>query len=48
MINPLEHEIPEDANPSAEMHIDEESRPHFPPTQQTVTSTPQLDKGIGV
>jgi len=39
MIDPIEHEIPAEAMPLSshtEMHIDEESRPHFPPSAQTV------------
>jgi len=36
MINPTENEIPHDAAPTTEMHIDEESRPRFPPSTQTV------------
>ena len=36
MINPTETSIPTENPPSTEMHIDEESRPHFPPSAQTV------------
>jgi len=39
MIDPVEHQIPAEAIPvsaTTEMHIDEESRPHFPPSTQTV------------
>lgn len=38
MINPTETEIPSDAA-QTEMHIDEESRPRFPPSTQTITSS---------
>lgn len=36
MINPTENEIPTNSVSIAEMHIDEESRPKFPPSTQTV------------
>lgn len=36
MINPAETAIPTENPTSTEMHIDEESRPHFPPSAQTV------------
>ena len=40
MINPTENEIPSSTSlPTTEMHIDEESRPHFPPSTQTTTSS---------
>lgn len=41
MINPTEHTIPvgSTAAPTTEMHIDEESRPRFPPSAQTVLSS---------
>jgi hypothetical protein len=38
MINPEDPAIPAVENTSSEMHIDEESRPHFPPSTQTVLS----------
>ena len=36
MINPTEPAIPVTEITTEEMHIDEESRPHFPPSTQTV------------
>jgi hypothetical protein len=38
MINPTETTVPVETPASAEMHIDEESRPHFPPSTETVPS----------
>jgi len=36
MINPTENAIPSEVSLTAEMHIDEESRPRFPPSTQMV------------
>lgn len=36
MINPTENTVSVDVTAETEMHIDEESRPHFPPSSQTV------------
>ena len=36
MINPTGNEIPANSLHATEMHIDEESRPRFPPSTQTV------------
>jgi hypothetical protein len=36
MINPASNAVPAAPSDEAEMHIDEESRPRFPPSSQTV------------
>jgi hypothetical protein len=36
MINPTEVTVPADPPAAEEMHIDEESRPHFPASSQSV------------
>jgi hypothetical protein len=40
MINPTETAIPLNAPSTDQMHIDEESRPHFPPSTQQVVPPP--------